>query len=302
MKKRFPIPPKIIKYYKLIQTIPYLYQLGINPEYSFRREDLEFIEKLKKVKGITIFKPIRFKSGFVGQNLTLEEYSSLGIDKKMYLESTLLENNMDWLNQKFQELDSAWITVVNGEIVTYSPDLSEYPQETDILKICKEKGKFPFIFVNNELLAIEESSSRWSKTNQQDDYYPTINIQLNSSNLTSKFIADFDTGTTEIFVDMDRLITKGLIKKPSSFEVIKRSTHLGKEYWYYIKPLRIGIVPEKGKIKKDENFPVFCICNWNEGPFVSINPNRSALVGRKIFLKIGASVILHFTNRKTEIY
>lgn len=291
-------------------SMSFFYQLVIDSEKSeppFEKEKTDTIRGITKVSpstisSHTIFKPTRFKSEFVGENLTLEEYSSLAIDEKMYLKSTLLENNMAWLNQKFQELNAAWITVVNGELITYSSALAEYPQESDVLKICKDKGRFPFVFVNNRFLAIEETSFQWSKTVHPNDYYPTVPIQINSLNLSLRFIADFDTGAGEIYVNMARLIAEGLIKEPSPVEGIHKNIHLGKNYWYYVKELCVGIVPEKGKIKKEEKFPVVCICNWDRSPFVFINPNRSALVGRNLFLKIGPSVILQFANRKTEIY
>ncbi len=278
----------------LICTIP-------SKESTFKEENTSAI---MEVKELSPFIPVRFKSGFIGENLTLEEYSSLNEDEKICLQSTLWEKNGDWITQKFQELNASWITVVDGERYTFSSDIDKYPQRHEILNICEKRKKFPFIFINKGLLAIEETSSKWSKTVYHDDYYPTAEIQISSSisTLKVKITADFDTGADELYVDMDRLISEELMTPASSEEVPDEHQHLGKIYRFYTRHLCVGIVPKKGKIKKVENFLVFCIRDWGKSPFVSINSNRAALIGRRLFLRIGCSVVLHFANRKTEIY
>lgn len=249
-----------------------------------------------------LFRDKQFESGFVGNNLTLKEYESLNETEKMKLQSILLERNGNWLNQKFQELNAVWITVVDGEIETFSSDIDKYPNETDLLEICRKKDKFPFIFINQGLLAIEENSSNWSKTVYSDDYYPTAKILIDSSNSSLKIAADFDTGTSEIYMDMARLISEGLISKPSSIEVPQRGDHLSKTYWYYVRSLSIGLVSERGNIKKEKVFSVFCVRDWGISPFVKINKFRDVLVGRRLFLKLKPSVVLKFNDQKTEIY
>lgn len=277
-------------------TALFFYQIAINSEKCV------FLKE-KKLTSQPIFKPTQFKSGFIGENLTLQEYSSLDEDKKIHLQSTLLEKNDKWLSKKFQELNAAWVTVVDGEIETFSSDIDKYPQRDDVLGICKKRGKFPFIFVNNLFLAIEEaSSSIWSKTDYPDDYYPTVNIQINSSNSSFKLTADFDTGAPETYMDLSRLISERLVDRPSYEEVPQRGMHLGKPYWYYVKDLSVVVVSEQGKIKREKSFPVICVQEWGKSPFVCINPNRAALVGRGLFLKIKPSVLLNFSAQKTEIY
>jgi len=116
-----------------------------------------------EVKELSLFKPTMFKSGFVGENLTLERYSSLDEGDKILLQTMVWEKNGEWLNNKFEELNAGWVTIINGEVETFSATLDEYPKEPDVLKISKKRGKFPFIFVNNWFLAIEEGSANSSK-------------------------------------------------------------------------------------------------------------------------------------------
>ncbi|MDI6735253.1 MAG: hypothetical protein QME42_03505 [bacterium] len=249
------------------------------------------------------FIPTQFKSGFVGENLKLEGCKVLAEEEKMEIRSILERENRDWLRQKFQELDAAWITVVDGEVKTHSSDIDQYPNELDILKFCGDnEGKLPFIFVNPRILMIEEGSSCWSKTVYPDDYYPTITIQMDSPCLTKSqnFIADFDTGAIEIYIDMGRLISEGVTTSPYSGDLPMKSEHLGREFWYYIRNFSVGIVPDKGTIKKT-NFSVVCVRNWGISPFVEINESRGALVGRRLFLKLNTIMLLNFGKRKIEI-
>jgi len=81
------------------------------------------------------------------------------------------------------------------------------------------------------------------KTNYPNDYYPTVNIQINSSSSSLALTADFDTGTKGIFIDLSRLVYEKLIDEVSSKEVPQVSKHLGIPYGYYVKDLCIGIVP-----------------------------------------------------------
>ncbi len=247
-----------------------------------------------------------FGTQFIGNNLSLEEYSSLNEEEKLNIQSILWENNKNWIREKFQELNAAWIAVVDGEVVAFSKDIDEYPDESEILKICEDnKGKFPFIFEDKErFLKIEESSSSWSNTVYEDDYYPTGKIQISSLDKTSKLTltADFDTGFSgAICVSLEWLIDKKLIKPPSPNDILEKFFHLNREYFYHRRRLLISPVPEKGDIQK-QVFSVVCVKDWNRSPFVEINKTRVVLVGRRLFQKIGSTVILKFATGETQIY
>ncbi|MDI6735759.1 MAG: hypothetical protein QME42_06140 [bacterium] len=272
---------------KSVNTIWDLYDIPFTPENTVI------------VCGVKILLPC---SGFVGKNLTLEKFSTLNEDQKIELKSNLWRENKDWLNHKFQELNAAWITVIDGKVKTFSSDIDEFPDESDILKICKDNdSKFPFIFDNPRFLMIEES--HWSETIYPDDYYPTVPIQIKSPTSTKirNYIADFDTGSSEIHMNRELLISEGLICI-SETDDIDSNTHLGKNYAYCRKKFYVGIVTEKDEIKQTE-LSVVCVKDWGESPFVEINTSRLVLVGRRLFQKIKAIVLLDFTgHRKTKIY
>ena len=48
-----------------------------------------------------IIKFTHFSSGFIGENLTLEEYTNLSEEEKFQLQRTLLEANREWIHRKF---------------------------------------------------------------------------------------------------------------------------------------------------------------------------------------------------------
>jgi len=143
---------------------------------------------------------IQFPSGFIGENLTLEEYTNLSQEERFQLQCALLDVNREWLHRQFHLFGAAWIMVVDGEVVASSPNIDEYPQQSDVLNVCERKGKFPFIFDDERLLLIEESSSPWSATVYATDAYPTADIEVGSAGLRLRLVADLDTGALDVFV------------------------------------------------------------------------------------------------------
>jgi hypothetical protein len=99
---------------------------------------------------------------FTGENPPASVYLALSQDERFDLQCALLDLNADWLRRTFDELGAAWIMVVDGEVIAWSADVDQYPQEAEILKVCGEMGKFPFVFDDERLVQIEETG--WSAT------------------------------------------------------------------------------------------------------------------------------------------
>jgi len=64
--------------------------------------------------------------------------------------------------------------------------------------------------------------------------------------------------------------------------------------------LRITLSANSGKTYTVDTW-VHCVPRWYSTPFVAINPNRVALIGRDILLKLGPKVSLDFKQHQTEI-
>jgi hypothetical protein len=46
---------------------------------------------------------------------------------------------------------------------------------------------------------------------------------------------------------------------------------------------------------------VYCVDDWEGSPFIKINPNRTALIGRNLPLDLELNILLQFGKRRTEI-
>ncbi|MGH7456811.1 MAG: hypothetical protein ACRENG_36010, partial [bacterium] len=100
------------------------------------------------------------------------EYERLSLDERGALQWRLKQRNRDWLQKQFAKLGAAWVVVVDGKVIASGKTLENKPMSPQILKICRRTGKFPFIFVNDKFITIEESISAWQTTIRAGDYYP----------------------------------------------------------------------------------------------------------------------------------
>jgi hypothetical protein len=108
------------------------------------------------------------------------------------------------------------------------------------LKNLPADGKFPFIFVNDKFITIEEIASSWSKTKQAGDYYPTLPVTLKSASKVVAVVGDFDTGASHTFVDYDFLTAQNVIQ-PESEDYPIASLHLNQRFTYVAKRLQIEL-------------------------------------------------------------
>jgi len=182
---------------------------------------------------------------FVGENLLPEEYERLSNKERGALQWRLRERNRHWLQESFSKLDAAWLVVVDGKIISSGKRLQNKPLSPQILKICRRTGKFPFIFVNEKFITIEENPSA---------------------------LRDY----TETFM------------------------HLNQPFSYIDKLLYVAL-PSHANAKRAIAKRISCVANWQESPFVAINPNRTALIGRDIMFELKPRVLLDFDKRQTEI-
>jgi len=76
--------------------------------------------------------------------------------------------------------------------------------------------------------------------------------------------------------------------------------HLSQRFAYVAKWLQVELSPNSGAAR-NLLARIFCVSNWNLSPFVALNPNRTALIGRDILLELKPQVLLDFAKRQTEI-
>jgi hypothetical protein len=62
--------------------------------------------------------------------------------------------------------------------------------------------------------------------------------------------------------------------------------------------MEMGLVADDGT-ERSALHSVLCVFDWHLSPFVAVNPNRVALVGRDICLRLQPKITLDFANRQT---
>jgi len=112
---------------------------------------------------------------FQGENLPHEAIEKLSVKERGAMQRRLKELNRKWLQEKFSSLNAVWLMVMDGQILAWGETTKNYPKPAQITELCRKTGKYPFIFINDDAMAIEESSSGWSRI-KANDFYPTVPV------------------------------------------------------------------------------------------------------------------------------
>ena len=235
---------------------------------------------------------------FRGDNLPWEAIAKLSIKERGAMQRRLKELNKAWLEEKFTSLNVLWLMIVDGEVIASGTTKKDYPKPARISEICEQTGKYPFIFINDNALLIEENSSTWNRIDA-NDFYPTIPLSLNSDSGSAALIADFDTGSASSFVNYNFLLAHNVVQRDER-EYIEDSIHLSQAYEFISKTVTVKMTTISGKVVALET-NVYCVENWLRSPFVKINPKRLALIGRDLLLELKLCALLNFDRRQTEI-
>lgn len=235
---------------------------------------------------------------FIGENLPFEIIEKLSVKERGALQRSLKEQNKEWLREKFAALNALWVMVMNGQVRAWGKSMKDYPQPEQIMEICRSTGKYPFIFITDDRMAIEESASVWHRL-EADDYYPTVPVTLRSDSGTATLVADFDTGSPFSFVSYDLLLDAQVVKRRSE-EYVENSIHLGESYQCVAKTIYAEIAAVPGKARSFAT-TIYCVDDWQGSPFVKINSSRTALIGRNLPLDLELNILLQFGMRRTEI-
>ena len=236
---------------------------------------------------------------FEGENPTLSEYEKLSLQQQCELQDAAAQRNESWIRQKFAELNATWLFVIDGGIIAYGSDLSSYPEDDFIDSICQQTGKFPFVFIDECQLLIEEGTG-WHTTNRENDWYPTIELTISEQSSPVNIIGDFDTGAIMIFVDFEFLQTAQVVK-PRRAQVVHSAFHFNQRYVYLPKRITITLQDESG-VTRESRQTINCVLDWQQSPFIQVNPNRTALIGRKVLLELKPKVALDFSRQVTMVY
>jgi hypothetical protein len=83
-------------------------------------------------------------------------------------------------------------------------------------------------------------------------------------------------------------------------DVIRQLSHLGQVFQFFVRTIHLGLLADDGS-ERIARLRVLCVFNWQQSPFVAVNPNRVALVGRDICLRLQPKITLDFANLTTSL-
>jgi hypothetical protein len=235
---------------------------------------------------------------FVSANVSVAQYVAWSPEERFQYLNNAEKVNTRWVERQLQKLNAAWLMVIDGGVVAHGTSIQSLPREQEFNALCDKYGKYPFVFFNQREFMIEEGTV-WHSTKDPEDAYPTIGIKLRGGSGETTILADFDTGAKNSYFDLDFLRQRGLLTIGAR-DHERASVHLGQNFRFFTKPLMFSLADNSGMLRELELF-AYCIKNWHTSPFVDINPNRTALVGREPFLRLAPIIHLDFAARQTEI-
>ncbi len=235
---------------------------------------------------------------FRSVNVSVAQYEAWSSEERFQYLNEAEQFNQRWVEKQLHDLRAAWLMVIDGEVIAHGKTIHTLPQENEFEALCARSEKYPFVFFNPRLFMIEESTA-WVQTSEPDDFYPTLALCLRGAHNEATLVADFDTGAMDAFFDFDvlsehRLVTVG------ARDYERQSVHLGKSFRFLTKPLWFSLKDENGNSQEAAGF-AFCIKDWHNSPFVAINSNRSALIGRSLLLQIAPLIHLDFASKQTLV-
>lgn len=207
-----------------------------------------------------------------------------------------------WIDEELKKRHAKWMLVCGGEILEWSPKFIEYPSSEKLIAVGQQRGMIPFVFIRTPL--IEES--RWSDLPELD-YYPTLSITVgrfgtSSEKLSSDGVAieaDFDTGSSDLLLDYDQMVSNDIISA-MPIEHGHYRPHLGEFYRSYLLPITVGVTDDSGRIVTKECGAVL-VRNWRQSPLCLVNSVREALAGRNLLLEFPLKLELDGEKKTTKV-
>ncbi|MFQ6074558.1 MAG: hypothetical protein ACE5Z5_00290 [Candidatus Bathyarchaeia archaeon] len=216
------------------------------------------------------------------EELSFEEYSSMA--ERAY------ELCKEKIKETFGDENVYHVVVCKGEVVYKSDDVAGV--DSRVIKGLIAKMDSPcYVFSREDM--VEET--RWTRLN--DDYYPTIELNLGGKEWVDEdvvdrgreVLADFDTGNP-YYIIFNEEISENIVPSPSPYET-HRGVHLGEPYWYFPKEVKISVKDVEGAFRC-KVMRVRFVRLWEKSPLLLANPKREGFVGRNLMLTFNFKITL----------
>jgi len=232
-----------------------------------------------------------------GENPTWDEWQRMDEEERMKVMDELEERNRKWLEWIRETLGAFWILVVNGQIVQWGESPFDFPSLQELEKLCQQVGRVPLWYEPNPTI---EEGVLWQQTAYSGDAYPSLLVAFTNGGQKWETVADFDTGAIEVYTSVEILEQQGIFKF-SPATLWRSGSHLGQTYRYTRIHLDVSLKADDGT-ERGTLHPVLCVRNWQQSPFVAVNPNRTALVGRSLCLSLKPKVTMDFEQKVTNLH
>jgi hypothetical protein len=269
---------------------------------------VERVQPLLRQKLSELVKPqARILTGPDLFRVSFAEFASLDEEDQEELRGAVLRRYGRWVDAELERRQAAWILVVGGEVVSCGTGLDSLPNKSDAYRLGQQKGRAPFLFTQEPL--IEEASSPsptsiWSPL-APDDSYPTLPVLVSHSHLPDAALvpqglslsADLDTGSPAVFLSREDVRGCGV-----DLDILMPLTrfHLGRPYHYVVPTMKIAVPTQVGALPSGV-FQVYAVKDWSNSPMTLVNPQRRALVGRNVLLRLGLEINLNGQSRSTTV-
>jgi hypothetical protein len=233
--------------------------------------------------------------------ISFADYLAMSREERNELQIAAYRKYAKWIEQELGRHDARWILVCGGKVVESGPTLRNYPRAQNVRMVGERYGLMPFVFVRGPV--IEEL--KWSAL-PHDDSYPNLPIFIaaegsNPSKLKSNglaMVADLDTGSTDILLDYEQLLEKGIIENQDT--ELHEHSHLNSTFHYYSLPVLLGVITERGRMISGI-IETMCVEDWSRSPLRFTNPFRQALAGRNLLMELPLRLELNGRKRITKI-
>ena len=210
-----------------------------------------------------------------------------------------------WAEAKLKELGASWLVICGSKVVASSLDKSSIPSVSELEQIGVTENRIPILFRRPTDSEEAPASCRWAATCQGYPY-PTLPVSLKSPGGQTSLTADFDTGSPFVHLSLEEVLSRHLLsiedliryRRAGLYDPSQR--HLGELYGAYAVDFELRI-DARGVSDPWTRLDCLCVENWEASTFRSINPSRSALVGRVVLHDRPLKVVLDGKSRTTTV-
>lgn len=232
--------------------------------------------------------------------LTLDEFLKLSLKEAREMQKKAFDLCKRLIEESWKK-GARQVVVCDRRIIYETTSNDDIPNEL-VEQLAKKHNKACYVFSAPDMV---EDMCIWTGIDDHDSY-PTICLYIGSEETsdselvekTSPIQTDFDTGNPYYRVFDANRFTEPLI----TFTALqmRQGTHLGVNYTYFQKKVKICVKDENGNIHSIVR-NIRLVRDWSGSALLQASPNRIGYVGRDIQRDLGIKLELDPSKKMTRI-